>query len=642
MITPKTDWTTTTRFEYTDYNRIRNNLLYINDMLNELYPDKAQTLDLGDAKTGYGENYAVSEFNAFEEALESFTRIGQDVNVGDRNYYRGNNSFIWADALNRLEQCCLKWKDASMVRVESVTISGADNPIDIWTKTSYTAETIQLSATVLPSNASNKNVTWSSSNTSVATVTQTGLVRRVGRGTAIITVKTEDGNKTDTRTINVSYGLTSVSINASSWSAKETGLTKQLTLTFNPTYAEGYEVAWSSSNTSVATVDNNGLVTTVGSGSAVITATINEPHFNNVITKTCSVTINITISSITITPKTLGITSTGTYYLDVAIEPQGASTDFVLTTTGVSSGVTITKEGTRVKVVATNINTLQAPVVKVSIKGKSDTANVMVGKGTWFEYKDQIYYYDFIYLGSDLDASGIATMLAHRAGTYYVNVPSYKRYGFVGQWGDTRDGALAHYQINEVDGDIYAYVQEHFSNELKNALQSVTKKVHATNTTSKSITAKWFLPSKDEIDPSINSSMTFIDLKTVTYDYIYAAGTERYNRWNDGIFDLKDYSYSTTVGILLRSIVYEKVVGGYEYGVTKWQSYNNGGFSGISLSSWDRDSALRPLFFLSKNLKVKRSSIVGIDYVIDWTGASSTKLSDIAVDSKVADITGSK
>ena len=110
-ITPKTDWTTTTRFEYTDYNRIRNNLLYINDMLNELYPDKAQTLDLGDAKTGYSNNYAVSEFTAFEDALESFTRIGRDVNVGDRNYYRGNDSFIWADALNRLEECCVRWKD---------------------------------------------------------------------------------------------------------------------------------------------------------------------------------------------------------------------------------------------------------------------------------------------------------------------------------------------------------------------------------------------------------------------------------------------------------------------------------------------------------------------------------------------------
>ena len=110
-ITPKTDWTTTSRFEYTDYNRIRNNLLYLNDMLNEKYPEKAQPLDLGDAKTGYANEYSVSEFIAFEDALESFTRVGRDANIGDRNYYRGNDSFIWADALNRLEQCCLRWKE---------------------------------------------------------------------------------------------------------------------------------------------------------------------------------------------------------------------------------------------------------------------------------------------------------------------------------------------------------------------------------------------------------------------------------------------------------------------------------------------------------------------------------------------------
>lgn len=165
-ITPKTDWTTTTRFEYTDYNRIRNNLLYINDMLNELYPDKAQSLDLGDAKTGYANEYAVSEFNAFEDALESFTRVGQDVNVGDRNYYRGNNSFIWADALNRLEQCCLRWYNLDPV-VESATLSPSTFELQV-------GQTQQLILTVVPSNA-DYTVEYTSSTNSM-TVDNTGLV----------------------------------------------------------------------------------------------------------------------------------------------------------------------------------------------------------------------------------------------------------------------------------------------------------------------------------------------------------------------------------------------------------------------------------------------------------------------------------
>ena len=63
--------------------------------------------------------------------------------------------------------------------------------------------TQQLSATVSPSDATNKSLTWSSSNTSVATVSSSGLVTGVSAGNATITVKTNDGNKTATSTITV-------------------------------------------------------------------------------------------------------------------------------------------------------------------------------------------------------------------------------------------------------------------------------------------------------------------------------------------------------------------------------------------------------------------------------------------------------
>jgi uncharacterized protein YjdB len=63
--------------------------------------------------------------------------------------------------------------------------------------------TAQLTATVAPSNATNKNVTWTSNNTAVATVSSTGLVTGKAGGTAIITVSTQDGNKTATTTITV-------------------------------------------------------------------------------------------------------------------------------------------------------------------------------------------------------------------------------------------------------------------------------------------------------------------------------------------------------------------------------------------------------------------------------------------------------
>ena len=110
-ITPKTDWVKTDQFTYQDYNRIRNNLLYINDKLNTNYPSKKIILDLGDDKTGYNNDYYASEFVAFENALDSFTRIGRNANVGAKSNFKGNESFADADALNRIEKSCLRWKD---------------------------------------------------------------------------------------------------------------------------------------------------------------------------------------------------------------------------------------------------------------------------------------------------------------------------------------------------------------------------------------------------------------------------------------------------------------------------------------------------------------------------------------------------
>lgn len=64
-------------------------------------------------------------------------------------------------------------------------------------------ETLQMTATVAPENAENKEVTWTSSNPEVATVDENGVVTAVGKGRCTITVTTVDGGKTDTGRITV-------------------------------------------------------------------------------------------------------------------------------------------------------------------------------------------------------------------------------------------------------------------------------------------------------------------------------------------------------------------------------------------------------------------------------------------------------
>jgi uncharacterized protein YjdB len=103
--------------------------------------------------------------------------------------------------LNAFQYIVLTNASVPVVPVTGVTVS----PTSASVKAGLTT---QLSATVAPSNATNQSVTWSSSNTAIATVNATGLVTGVAAGTATITVQTVDGNKTATSTITVTPGST--------------------------------------------------------------------------------------------------------------------------------------------------------------------------------------------------------------------------------------------------------------------------------------------------------------------------------------------------------------------------------------------------------------------------------------------------
>jgi hypothetical protein len=154
-----------------------------------------------------------------------------------------------------------------------------------------------LTATITPANADNQAVTWSSNNTAVATVNQTGKVTGVSAGTATITVTTQDGNKTATCTITVPdpsadpVAVTGVSLNKTSTSLT-VGATETLTATVAPANATNLAVTWSSNNTAVASVDQNGKVTGVSAGTATITVTTQDGNK----TATCTVTVSAAVT----------------------------------------------------------------------------------------------------------------------------------------------------------------------------------------------------------------------------------------------------------------------------------------------------------------------------------------------------------
>lgn len=134
-----------------------------------------------------------------------------------------------------------------------------------------------LQAIVTPASAANKEVTFESSDPTVVTV-KDGELSCLALGKAIITAKTKDGGYTAACTVtvneatNVPVPVTNVTLNETQLEVK-VGKERQLVATVVPDHATLKVVKWESSDPSIATVDENGKVTAVALGSALITAT---------------------------------------------------------------------------------------------------------------------------------------------------------------------------------------------------------------------------------------------------------------------------------------------------------------------------------------------------------------------------------
>ena len=141
-------------------------------------------------------------------------------------------------------------------------------------ETLMVGDTYQLLYTVYPNAATNKSVTWSSSNTSVVTVSSSGLLTVKGAGTATVTVaSTADPTKKNSQSITVKSALVSVT-GLSFFKVPETlqvGDTYQLVYSVWPVNASNKSVYWESSNTAIMSVSNSGILTVKGAGTATIT-----------------------------------------------------------------------------------------------------------------------------------------------------------------------------------------------------------------------------------------------------------------------------------------------------------------------------------------------------------------------------------
>ena len=240
-------------------------------------------------------------------------------------------------------------------------------------------ESLSLTATVSPANATGKTVGWTSNNPSVATVDATGEVSAISAGTATITASTSNGlTAACIVTVNPAVvDATGITLSKTTLTLT-TGGTGQLTATVEPADATDKTVVWTTSKPSVATVDENGIVTAVRSESAgavitVGTATITATTANG-LKATCSVTVR---------PRTATIA--GIEYRITYADEGGGST-YATVTGGAADEdgeITIVEEF----LVENGTNDITVPITRVepqAFAGHTDITKVVIPRSVTF------------------------------------------------------------------------------------------------------------------------------------------------------------------------------------------------------------------------------------------------------------------
>lgn len=191
------------------------------------------------------------------------------------SYYVGSAALATDASGNTLNYLApaVKYTNVTYDTPQSVAVTGMTLQED--KVTVEKGKTVTVNAVITPFDATKKGITWTSSDTSVATVSN-GIIKGVGEGTATITATTKDGGFTDTCEVTVySNSVTGITL-SDKVIELGTGYTAKLKATVYPTNATDKSVTWTSADPAVASVSSDGTVTGLSYGKTTVTATTND------------------------------------------------------------------------------------------------------------------------------------------------------------------------------------------------------------------------------------------------------------------------------------------------------------------------------------------------------------------------------
>ncbi|MDD5826765.1 MAG: Ig-like domain-containing protein [Bacilli bacterium] len=332
-------------------------------------------------------------------------------------------------------------KIGSHVVTANITVEVPVNKVELNKKTLNLEKgsNEKLIATIDPTDATRKDIVWSSNANEVASVSSDGVVTAKKNGIAIITA-TVDGKSVDC-TVNVSTSVQSVSLNKTTVTL-ENGKTTELVATVNPVDATYDKIEWTSSDKSIATVVD-GVVTAKKNGKATITATVGG--------KSASATVQVItlIDKFEISKSSISIVKGKTYQLEITISPSDTTESKVVTwesankniatvdkngvVTGVSKGTTkITGKLENGKTVTCDVEVTIIPVDSISfenrvvdaLKGKKLTLKLNINPVDATEIEDISYTSDDEEIAT-VDKNGVVTPLKKGEVTITAKMGNY-------------------------------------------------------------------------------------------------------------------------------------------------------------------------------------------------------------------------
>lgn len=266
-------------------------------------------------------------------------------------------------------------------------------------KTSTTVtegKSVYLTATVSPSGATNKSVRWTTSDSSVATVSS-GMVTGKKAGTVTITAKTADGGYTATCKVTVSSNkaaVTGVKLNKTSLSLSVGG-TSTLTATVIPSGASK-SVRWTSGDATIASVSSSGKVTGKKAGTTTIFVTTVDGGY----VASCEVTVTaktVKATGVALSKSVLSLSVGSTSYLYATVRPTGANksvrwttSDPSVATVSSSGKVTGLKAGTAT-IIATTVDGGYTASCRVTVTTKTITKTIYFKNSTGKQI-DELYF----------------------------------------------------------------------------------------------------------------------------------------------------------------------------------------------------------------------------------------------------------